>query len=478
MRRRGHRLRTVVVSTFVVAVLVTTVAISLIAQVVVRAQAGDFQETSDRENYQHLVDLTEVNAQVKEMIAAEVAADPAAATPESLTDHVQRTLGFGFLSVVDPRHPPSACSYDPCWSDFPPEVQEAARAGLTYLGGDLDPVERSRYWLAITPLDADIGTGDLVLAASASRLGQDADHRVLWYGTAIVIGAGLVLAVLAGLAVSSSIRRPLDRITAATERLGQGDVTARAPDGGSDEIRRLGTTFNAMADQLRTTLEELHASQDVQRRFVADVSHELRTPLSTMLATLDALDSASSTSRRRAAVLLAEQTRRLAGLVEDLLEISRFDVGQAELRSEPVDLAALVADAARSVTADVVVPVTVTGSALRLVDPRRMHTVVRNLLSNAMRHGVAPVRVDITQQTDGTLSLTVEDQGPGIAGEHRHSIFDRFAQGTPARSGGTGLGLAIVQDNVRLHGGSLRVSDSAPTRFTVILPESTAVAGE
>ena len=466
------------VSTFVVAVLVTTVAISLIAQVVVRAQARDFQETSDRENYQHLVDLTEVNARVKDMIAAEVAADPAAATPEGLTDHVRRTLGFGFLSVVDPRHPPSECSYDPCWSDFPPEVQAAARAGLTYLGGDLDAVERSRYWVAITPLDADIGTGDLVLAASASRLGREADYRVLWYGTAIVIGAGLVLAVLAGLAVSSSIRRPLDRITAATERLGRGDVTARAPDGGSDEVRRLGTTFNAMADQLRTTLEELHASQEVQRRFVADVSHELRTPLSTMLATLDALDTASSTSRRRAAVLLAEQTRRLAGLVEDLLEISRFDVGQAELRSEPVDLAALVADAARSVTADVVVPVTVTGSALRLVDPRRMHTVVRNLLSNAMRHGVAPVRVDIAEEADGTLSLTVEDQGPGIAREHQHSIFDRFAQGTSARSGGTGLGLAIVQDNVRLHGGSLWVSDSAPTRFTVTLPESTAVADE
>jgi two-component system, OmpR family, sensor histidine kinase MtrB len=475
VRRRRYGLRTVVVATFTVAVTITTLAVSLVAYAVVRGDAKTFEETSDRGNYLHVIDLAEVNRQLRDMIAAHVGASPGDTTAESLTAYVQDTLGLRFAAVVDPSEPPLRCTYHPCWKDFPPELQSAARERLTYIGGALPAAARSTYWLAITPLDASIGDGHLVLAAAASRLGSETHYSVLWNRTAIVVGAGLVLSLLVGFAVSSSITRPLDRITAATERFGQGDVTVRAPDGGSDEVRRLGATFNRMADQLRTTLEELRASRDLQRRFVADVSHELRTPLSTMLATLDALDSGSSTSRHRAAVLLAEQTRRLAGLVEDLLEISRFDAGQAELRSEPVDLVALVQDAARSVATDAVIPVAVTGSALRVVDPRRMHTVVRNLLSNAMRHGIAPVTVDITQHADGTLTVTVQDQGPGIPAEARASIFDRFAQGTPARSGGTGLGLAIVQDNVRLHGGSLWVSDSAPTRFAVTLPASTAV---
>ena len=475
MTRRGHALRTIVVSTFVLAVSLTTIAISLVAHAVVRADAARSQEVSDRGNYEHAIHLAEVNAQLTGAIAEQVRSRRVAATPEALTDYAQRTLGLSFVSVVDTLDPPRTCSAVPCWNDFPPAVQAAAQDRRTYLGGELPQAPGSRYWVATTPLPEDVGNGHLALAAAASRLSSQTNARVLWYGTAIVIGAGLVLAVLGGQAVSSSIERPLDRITAAAERFGRGDLAARTPDGGSDELRRLGTTFNAMADRLRTTLEELHASQEVQRRFVADVSHELRTPLSTMLASLDALGSASPTSRQRSAVLLAEQTRRLAGLVEDLLEISRFDVGQAELRSEPVDLAALVEDAARSVTADVVVPVTVTGSALRSVDPRRMHTVARNLLSNALRHGLAPVTVDITEHADGTLSLTVQDQGPGVPASQQATIFDRFDQGTSTRSGGTGLGLAIVQENVRLHGGTLAVADTAPTRFTVTLPASTAV---
>jgi signal transduction histidine kinase len=476
--RRGHGLRTVVVSTFVLAVTITTVAVSLIGYAVVRADDRAFQRTSEVGNYQHVVDLAQINAQVKGPIARWAGEHPDAATAGGLTEYVQQTLGLRFASVVDPSHPQHGCSYHPCWDEFPADIQAAARDRRTFLGGARPPEARSRYWLAITPLQVDPGDGQLVLASSTLRLGSETSHRVLWYGTAIVIGAGLVLSVLMGLTVSASIRRPLNRVTAAARRFGQGDVTARAPAGGSDELRQLGATFNAMADELRTTLDRLHVSQDLQRRFVADVSHELRTPLSAMLATLEGLDSPSPASRQRSAVLLAEQTRRLATLTEDLLEISRFDAGQADLRSEPVDLAVLVQDAARSVSTELEVPIAVIGSAVRLVDPRRMHTVARNLLSNAVRHGVAPIRVLLADGTDGTFSLTVEDQGPGIPPQQQALVFDRFAQGTPARRGGTGLGLAIVQENVRLHGGALHVSDAAPTRFTVVLPAATAVREE
>jgi signal transduction histidine kinase len=458
-------LRAVVVSTFVVAVTLTTVAISLLAHAVTRSQADGFRETSERGNYQHTIDLALVNAQVKGQIAEQARAHPETATPEGLTTFVQRTLGFTFAAVLDPQHPSASCATRPCWSDLPPQVQAAAVEGQTFIGG-APPTERpSTYWLAVTPLDASVGDGHLVLAASALGLDSEPSYRALWSRTALVVAAGLVLAVVGGLAVAASIRRPLRRITAATERFGQGDVTARAPAGGSDELRRLGATFNRMADQLHTTLDELHGSREVQRRFVADVAHELRTPLATMLATLEGLDTPAT--RERAAVLLAAQTRRLAGLVEDLLEISRFDAGQVELRPEPVDLGALIRDAARSVGVEVVVE----GSALHVVDPGRMHTVVRNLLVNAVRHGVPPVHVEVVERAGG-VALTVEDQGPGIPAEQQAVLFARFGQGSSARDGGTGLGLAIAHENVRLHSGTLEVSTTAPTRFTVWLPTS------
>lgn len=465
MRHRAPGLRTVVVATFVLAVVLTTTAISLIAYATVRADARSFGRTSELGNYAHIIDLAEINAQVKVPLAERVRARPADATPERLTDYVQRTLGLTFASVVDPARPPLRCTYAPCWTDFPHDVQAAARDGRTFIGGAVPPSQASTYWVAVTPLDTQ---PRLVLASAARRLGADTEYRVLWQRTALALAAGLVLALLVGLAVAASVRRPLRRIAVATERFGGGDLSVRAPEAGSVELRRLGATFNAMADRLRTTLQELHAARDLQRHFVADVSHELRTPLSTMLATVDGLEAPVPADRQRSAVLLAEQTRRLAGMVEDLLEISRFDAGQAELRTEPVDLAALAADAARSVAAGTAV--TVAGDAVCEVDPRRLHTVVRNLLANALRHGVPPVRVLVVQEAGGAATLTVEDQGPGIAPELRSSLFDRFAQGSPARGGGTGLGLAIVLENVRLHGGTLTVSDTAPTRFTVHLP--------
>jgi two-component system sensor histidine kinase MtrB len=286
--------------------------------------------------------------------------------------------------------------------------------------------------------------------------------------------AGLAVALLLAVFVASRISRPVRQTAAAARRLGGGDLDTRVPVSGRDELADLGSAFNDMAEQLSSALRAMLAAQAQQRRFVSDVSHELRTPLAALLAATEGLTSADPAGQQRSAQLVREQTRRMNALVEDLLEISRFDAGQARLDVEQVDLGGLVEDAVRTVApaADVVVAnvsdVAVDG------DARRIHAIVRNLVANAVQHGEPPVTV-VIDRVDGWARVTVADRGPGIEPSAAATIFDRFARADTSRttrSGSTGLGLAIARENTLLHGGTLQVMPGAPTRFVLSLPTS------
>ncbi|UOX89436.1 HAMP domain-containing histidine kinase [Amycolatopsis sp. FBCC-B4732] len=284
--------------------------------------------------------------------------------------------------------------------------------------------------------------------------------------TALVVS---VLGAGAALLIGRRIRRPIKALSAAADELGAGALGTRVPVAGRDEVAALAESFNAMAARLGASIDELHAKDRQQRRFVADVAHDLRTPLASMIATVDTLDHAEPATRTRAAEILGTQARRLAKLVEDLLEIARFDAGKADLRVAPVDLADLVADAA-GVTG-VEAAVTAAGDVTVVADPRRVHTVVANLLSNALRHGTAPVTVTL----DGTgddVGVRVADAGPGVPADLLPVLFDRFTRGDHARqaSDGSGLGLAIARENVLAHGGSLTAHNDGGAVFTVRLP--------
>ncbi|MCW2494134.1 HAMP domain-containing sensor histidine kinase [Jatrophihabitans sp.] len=478
MRRPRRGLRSVIVFTVSFVVLATSVAIAVVAYGVVRSDANAFRSADGSKDYQHASDIGQVEVQLRQAVSQYAARHPKSATPDGLTQYLQHDLKLTFLTVFDPLHPSEACPYQPCWLAIPPAAKSTALlhtglvggAQLVQIGGD-----GGIPWIAVTPLAKTAGDGHLMLLGASGYYGAAIPNdNELWQRISIVVAAGVALAILAGLVIAFSVRRPLKRIAAATRQFGEGDLTARAPTKGSEELGQLGEAFNVMAQRLGTTLDELHASQDTQRRFVADVSHELRTPLSTMVATLTALDAASPADRHRSAELLADQTRRLARLVDDLLEISRFDAGEADLSMELVDLAALVRDAARDVAPDVEIPIT--GTALCLVDPRRMHAVVRNLINNAIRHGVPPVTVEIDSGAGDGVRLHIIDQGPGIPQDRQESIFGRFTRGDPARSGGTGLGLAIARENLRLHHATLVVSHTAPTCFTVHFSAPTLTA--
>ncbi|EMD24530.1 sensor histidine kinase [Amycolatopsis azurea] len=280
-----------------------------------------------------------------------------------------------------------------------------------------------------------------------------------------------VLGVAAAVFAAGGIQRPVRRVASAARELGDGAFDVRVPVKGRDELADLAQSFNTMADRVGAAIEELRAKDRQQQRFVADVAHDLRTPLASMVATVDTLDSSSPEIRSRATELLGTQTRRLARLVEDLMEISRFDAGSADFRPEPVDLPALVEDAIGAAAPETPVEVTSTGDTTIVADPRRLHTVVVNLLVNAARYGRTPITVTLTGAADAVW-IRVADSGPGIPEDLLPILFDRFVRGDHARQAteGSGLGLSIARENALIHGGELTAHNDGGAVFTVSLP--------
>jgi two-component system sensor histidine kinase MtrB len=299
----------------------------------------------------------------------------------------------------------------------------------------------------------------------------------------VLVGTGaalVLLSALVGLGATRGLLRPLRRARVATHRLEVGLLETRLPEEGDDEFTELARAFNRMADALQRTVGDLRALEASHRRFVSDVSHELRTPLTALTTAADVLEANTAGLNdpgRRAARLLAVESRRLAAMVEDLMEISRFDAGVPAMAWEPVDVRALVAGAldVRGWTERVEVEGTPTVTTW--ADPRRLDAVVGNLVGNALTHGRPPVRVRV-DAGDRTVSVAVSDAGPGISADHLAHIFDRFYKADSSRSGGggSGLGLAIARENARLHGGDVTVASDvgAGSRFTCTIPRRSA----
>jgi two-component system sensor histidine kinase MtrB len=224
-------------------------------------------------------------------------------------------------------------------------------------------------------------------------------------------------------------------------------------------------------------LRELEASH---RRFVADVSHELRTPLTALTTAADVLDAHRAgldEAGGRAARLLVHESRRLAGLVEDLMEISRLDAGAAPMAWEQVDVGALVRAAVASRGWTDRVAIVAPSPAVTVADARRLDAIVANLVGNAIEHGAPPVQVAIAATADA-VTVVVSDGGGGIAPADLPRVFDRFFKADLARPGGrgSGLGLAIARENARLHGGDLTVASppACGAAFTLTLPRRVA----
>ena len=281
---------------------------------------------------------------------------------------------------------------------------------------------------------------------------------------ALTVGAAalIVLAILASRLVARGVLAPVDAGSRAAERIERGDLSARVPVTSGDEFGAWAERFNRMAAALEETIARLRAAQAQNRQFVADVSHELRTPLAALVAEASLLrgdlDSLPEGSRRAGELLIAD-VGRLRTLVDDLMEVSRFDAEAEEIASQPVDLGRLLTavSTGRLPEARVVLPAE---PVIVDTDSRRLERIVGNLLDNAREHAPgAPVEVRLAVES-GAISITVEDRGPGVDPARLERIFERFYKADPSRHGGSsGLGLAIAAEHTALLGGTLSATN-------------------
>ncbi len=261
-----------------------------------------------------------------------------------------------------------------------------------------------------------------------------------------------------------------------------------APFFGEDELRALEavTALTATAlDRVRLFEQEheariaLERANEMMVNFVALAAHELRTPVTTVhgfVQTLNHLgERLSEEQKEELRLTLEQQTRRMASLVEQLLDLSRLDAEAVEVRPERLDLRGRLEEVvavSAGVRVDEVV-IEIVEPAQAFVDPEILDHIVGNLVTNALRYGRSPVRV-IASATDGQLRVAVEDSGPGVARELEETMFDRFTRAGVARDrvAGTGLGLAIARAYAVAHRGDLRYEAAQPTgaRFVVELP--------
>ncbi|MBQ1091970.1 cell wall metabolism sensor histidine kinase WalK [Streptomyces sp. B93] len=293
----------------------------------------------------------------------------------------------------------------------------------------------------------------------------------------------VALAALLALLAARGVLRPVRALRRATRSIAEGRLDTRLAVHGSDELADLSHTFNETAAALEKSVAELREMEARARRFAADVSHELRTPLAAMSAVTDVLDEDATgldPDTATAVRLISEETVKLARLVDDLMEISRFDAGAAVLHLDEIDLAESLRHtlAARAWT-DLVECDLPPPDALRgRVDPRRLDVVVANLVGNALRHGARPVLLRLREGglPDGGRCAVIEvlDSGSGLPDGVLPHVFERFYKSDTARArtDGSGLGLAITAENVRVHGGTVRAANrpQGGALFTVELP--------
>ncbi|MFG1708651.1 ATP-binding protein [Nonomuraea sp. M3C6] len=283
------------------------------------------------------------------------------------------------------------------------------------------------------------------------------------------VAAGLI-ALAAGLFFARRITAPVAELTRAADELAAGHRHQRATVRSQDEIGRLASSFNTMADQVEK-------EDELRRLFAADVAHELRTPLAILRSQIEAVQDGIAEPSPETIASLHEETLRLGRLVTDLEALASADAAAFTLQREPLALHALVQEtvdglAGQFAGAGITLHTDLTDVVL-IGDAVRLRQIVSNLLTNA-RKFVPPggtTTVTLTRRED-SAELRITDTGIGIPPDELAHVFDRFFRGRAARAAGSGIGLAIVAELVAAHGGQVR-ADSEPGRgstFTITLP--------
>ncbi|MFE2585313.1 ATP-binding protein [Streptomyces sp. NPDC059378] len=340
------------------------------------------------------------------------------------------------------------------------------------------------------------------------------DLNSLAWSLGIATGLALIGAALLAQAAATTVLKPVHRLGVAARRLGEGRLDTRLRVSGTDELADLSRTFNSTAEALEKRVADMAARDEASRRFVADMSHELRTPLTAITTItevleeeLDAETGSVDPMIEPAVRLVVSETRRLNDLVENLMEVTRFDAGTARLVLDDVDIADQITSCIDARAWLDAVELDAERGIHARIDPRRLDVILANLIGNALKHGGSPVRVSVratggsgsTEETGGAdepgmagpgvpaggdgataggeLVISVRDHGPGIPEDVLPHVFDRFykASASRPRSEGSGLGLSIALENAHIHGGRITAANSPEggAVFTLRLPRDT-----
>lgn len=341
------------------------------------------------------------------------------------------------------------------------------------------PKQRVAVGYAATEREAPAGRRVAVYAVHELTGVPGKLRQLAWLIAVSVLGCA-VLGGLLGYALTASIVRPLRRIERAARDVADGEALLPRTD--IAELRDVTTTFNDMVTRQRETIRGLVEQDERAQRFVSDVAHELRSPLAALVPAAEVL-SEEMTGRDgdvgTAARLIGTGIDDLARLVEDLLQMSQRDRGNAVVLAETVDLTELTERTLRlRGWTDKVAVIADPAMAPIDSDPRRLEAIIANLVGNALRHGRPPVAISVRRVADSVV-LEVSDFGDGIAAEHAERVFERLYKVSESRtrSGGAGLGLAIATENAQLLGGEVsyhRAGDA--TVSTAVLPVARATS--
>lgn len=389
----------------------------------------------------------------------------AGAEPAQLLANLDPTGASPFVLIDDV---PYSTDLDIGLNEFPEAVRETVIDGRP---------SRMRYSLDGT---ARVAIGVPLPAVNAfyfeSASFEDIESALNSLTLALLVAGGLttIAGASLGAAAGRSVLRPLAEVRQAAAAIAGGRLDTRVSTVDDADLGALVTSFNDMARALQERIER-------DARFASDVSHELRSPLTTLSASIEVLEGKRHEMPERAQAaldLLVADVQRFTAMVADLLEISRFDAGNASLQLDDVRIAELVSLAVGLRRTAVDVEIEPAASACMVqVDKRRLVRVLANLLDNADAYGGGATLVSV-EVADNDVRIAVTDEGPGVDAADRIRIFERFSRGgtVAGRRGageGVGLGLALVKEHIGLHGGRVWVEDGPDgigARFVVELP--------
>jgi len=319
-----------------------------------------------------------------------------------------------------------------------------------------------------------VGTAVVRITGSGIGAADRGLKTALLRAIAGAAGLAALLALLTGLAVARRITRPVTRLIAATRAMAGGDRTARVGEiRTAGELRELAAAFDQMAGNL-------DRQEQIRRNLVADVAHELRTPIAILQAGHEALLDGVAEPTPAELGSLRDEVLRLARMVGDLQTLAAADAAALNLTRKPADLAELAAAAADSLArrfeaAGIALDRQLAAAPV-LADPRWLHQVITNLLTNALKFTPPGGQVTITTGTENADAvLRVTDTGQGIPAEDLPRIFDRFFRGQQAAQiSGSGIGLAVAAELVKAHGGRLAAASEVGhgTQLTLSLPSA------